>query len=202
MTLIGLNYGIAKSQRIKSPPRDGRRCGLTYLVARSSKHYGATQKGSIVPKLMNRVGPCGIELQTSTESPRGHQVLTITYKAVGDCQVHDNTPCLDTSRVGLRVEMREKCWATAPPSASCSTASCTTPARVSSVWVITEVPPIFSLLFRPQKNCSRFQFVRATSKFSGISGLASQTVHLSEHVGINYWRLFTSAGISAKRSKR
>ena len=37
------------------------------------------------------VGPCGLEPQTSTVSTRRLQVLTTTYKAVGDCQVLDNT---------------------------------------------------------------------------------------------------------------
>src|ERR1700739_3347845 len=37
------------------------------------------------------VGPWGLEPQTSTVSKRGYQVLTTTYKAVGDCQVLDNT---------------------------------------------------------------------------------------------------------------
>jgi len=37
------------------------------------------------------VGPWGLEPQTSTVSTRGFQVLTTTYKAVGDCQVLDNT---------------------------------------------------------------------------------------------------------------
>lgn len=32
------------------------------------------------------------ERRTSTVSTRGFQVLTTTYKAVGDCQVLDNTP--------------------------------------------------------------------------------------------------------------
>jgi hypothetical protein len=76
------------------------------------------------------VGPWGLEPQTSTVSTRGHQVLTTTYKAVGDCQVLDNTPWSDTSRVGLRVEFRENCWATVPPTLPCSTASSTTAARV------------------------------------------------------------------------
>jgi len=57
--------------------------------------------------LKSMVGPCGLEPQTSTVSTRGFQVLTTTYKAVGDCQVLDNTPWLDTSRVGFRVEMRQ-----------------------------------------------------------------------------------------------
>ncbi len=57
--------------------------------------------------LKDMVGPCGLEPQTSTVSTRGFQVLTTTYKAVGDCQVLDNTPWLDTSRVGFRVEMRQ-----------------------------------------------------------------------------------------------
>jgi transcriptional regulator with XRE-family HTH domain len=35
------------------------------------------------------VGPWGLEPQTSTVSMRGHQVLTTTYKAVGDCRVLD-----------------------------------------------------------------------------------------------------------------
>src|SRR6266852_4641793 len=133
--------------------------------------------------LEDMVGPCGLEPRTATVSTRGHQVLTTTYKAVGDCQVLDNTPWLDISRIGLRVEIRENCWATAPPVPSCSTASCTTPARVSSVSIITEVPAIYGLL--TTKNCLRFRFVRAASKFSGISGLASRMVHLSQHAGIN-----------------
>jgi len=41
--------------------------------------------------LKNMVGPCGLEPQTSTVSTRGHQVLTITHKAVGDCQILDCT---------------------------------------------------------------------------------------------------------------
>ena len=41
--------------------------------------------------LEDMVGPCGLEPQTSTVSTRGHQVLTTTYKAVGDCQVLENT---------------------------------------------------------------------------------------------------------------
>jgi hypothetical protein len=41
--------------------------------------------------LKDMVGPWGLEPQTSTVSTRGHQVLTTTYKAVGDCQVLDNT---------------------------------------------------------------------------------------------------------------
>src|SRR5713101_5183988 len=41
--------------------------------------------------LKDMVGPCGLEPQTSTVSTRGFQVLTTTYKAVGDCQVLDNT---------------------------------------------------------------------------------------------------------------
>jgi len=50
--------------------------------------------------------------------------------------------------------------------------------------IITEVPPIYTLPSLPKKNCSRFRFVRATSKFSGISGLASRTVHPSQHASI------------------
>jgi hypothetical protein len=41
--------------------------------------------------LKNMVGPCGLEPQTSTVSTPRLQVLTTTYKAVGDCQVLDNT---------------------------------------------------------------------------------------------------------------
>ncbi len=41
--------------------------------------------------LEDMVGPWGLEPQTSTVSTRGFQVLTTTYKAVGDCQVLDNT---------------------------------------------------------------------------------------------------------------
>src|ERR1700730_14514282 len=69
--------------------------------------------------LKDMVGPCGLEPQTSTVSTRGHQVLTTTYKAVGDCQVLDNTPWSATS-LGLRVEFSENRWATAPPSPPCS----------------------------------------------------------------------------------
>src|SRR6266581_704602 len=43
--------------------------------------------------LKDMVGPCGLEPQTST--------VSTTYKAVGDCQVLDNTQKSDTSRVGL-----------------------------------------------------------------------------------------------------
>jgi hypothetical protein len=50
------------------------------------------------------VGPSGLEPQTSTVSTRRHQLLTATYKAVGNYQVLDNTPWLETSRVGSRVE--------------------------------------------------------------------------------------------------
>jgi hypothetical protein len=46
----------------------------------------------MVPMLLkDMVGPCGLEPQTSTVSTRGFQVLTTTYKAVGDCQVLDYT---------------------------------------------------------------------------------------------------------------
>jgi hypothetical protein len=46
------------------------------------------------------VGPCRFEPQISTVSTRSLQVLTTTYKAVGDCQVLDNTPWLDPRRIG------------------------------------------------------------------------------------------------------
>ena len=56
------------------------------------EHIGATPEGSKFRMLLkNMVGPCGLEPQTSTVSTRGYQVLTTTYKAVGDCQVLDNT---------------------------------------------------------------------------------------------------------------
>jgi hypothetical protein len=56
------------------------------------EQYGATENASRVRMLLkNMVGPWGLEPQTSTVSTRGHQVLTTTYKAVGDCQVLDNT---------------------------------------------------------------------------------------------------------------
>jgi len=50
------------------------------------------------------VGPWGLEPQTSTVSTREYQVLTTTSKAVGNCQVLDNTQWSDASRVGHRVE--------------------------------------------------------------------------------------------------
>src|ERR1700722_3717654 len=62
---------------------------------------GALRRDVVVKDM---VGPWGLEPYTSTVSTRGQQVLTTTYKAVGDCQVLDNTPLSDTSRVGLRVE--------------------------------------------------------------------------------------------------
>src|SRR4029077_20607739 len=40
---------------------------------------------------LRMVGPYGLEPQTSTVSTPRLQVLTTTYKAVGDCQVLDNT---------------------------------------------------------------------------------------------------------------
>jgi hypothetical protein len=44
---------------------------------------------AITPKSPNRsLNP---ERSSSTVSTRRHQVLTTTYKAVGDCQVLDNT---------------------------------------------------------------------------------------------------------------
>jgi hypothetical protein len=39
-----------------------------------------------------------------------------SYKAVGDCQVLDNTPWSDTSRVSLQVEFSKNCWAKELPS--------------------------------------------------------------------------------------
>jgi hypothetical protein len=63
------------------------------------EHIGATREGSNVRMLLkNMVGPCGLEPQTST--------VSTTYKAVGDCQVLDNTQKSDTSRVAVRVDDR------------------------------------------------------------------------------------------------
>jgi hypothetical protein len=42
--------------------------------------------------LKTMVDAWGLEPQTSTVSTREYQVLTTTSKAVGDCQVLDNTP--------------------------------------------------------------------------------------------------------------
>ena len=49
-------------------------------------------------------GTTRLELATSAVTGRCPQVLSTTYKAVGDCQVLDSTQKSDKSRVGLRVE--------------------------------------------------------------------------------------------------
>src|SRR5271168_458023 len=49
-------------------------------------------------------GTTRLELATSAVTEWEHQVLPTTYKAVGDCQVLENTYKTNTSRVGHRVE--------------------------------------------------------------------------------------------------
>ena len=53
-------------------------------------------------------GTTRLELATSAVTERGYPVLTTTYKAVGDCQVLDNTHKSATSRVEHRVEKRTR----------------------------------------------------------------------------------------------
>ena len=58
---------------------------LDLLLALLLEQCGATQNASWIRMLLkDMVGPWGLEPQTS-------QVLTTTSKAVGDCQVLDNT---------------------------------------------------------------------------------------------------------------
>src|SRR6266576_1749691 len=49
-------------------------------------------------------GTTGCEPAVSAVTERGCQVLSPTYKAVGDCQVLDNTQQSDRSRVSRRVQ--------------------------------------------------------------------------------------------------
>ena len=49
-------------------------------------------------------GTTRLELATSAVTEWEHQVLPTTYKAVGDCQVLENTYKTNAFRVGHRVE--------------------------------------------------------------------------------------------------
>jgi hypothetical protein len=49
-------------------------------------------------------GTTRLELATSAVTEWEHQVLPMTYKAIGDCQVLENTQKTNTFRVGHRVE--------------------------------------------------------------------------------------------------
>jgi hypothetical protein len=53
-------------------------------------------------------GTTRLELATSAVTEWEHQVLTTTYKAVGDCQVLENTHKTNSFRVGHRVEKSTK----------------------------------------------------------------------------------------------
>ena len=54
--------------------------------------------------LKGMAGTTRLELATSAVTEWEHQVLPTTYKAVGDCQVLENTHKTNTFRVGHRVE--------------------------------------------------------------------------------------------------
>jgi hypothetical protein len=68
----------------------------------------------IFQKRTNSFGMNGGDDETRTRDlcrdRRGYQVLSTTYKAVGDCQVLDNTHKSATSRVEHRVEKRARIY--------------------------------------------------------------------------------------------